>query len=514
MGKLSTINFWVKPEVVSDSPVITAKNMKGQIRSGLEGIVRHGDYLCGGIFLRKLVIMLLLMILVCSNVPAGISVAAEEGQLLTPDQAVSETLATDSSLRAAQLAMEVAWDEYNAARRILSIGGSYSQSRIDPGAVDNSTKSLMINSGGTPGDSSAWWSLSAIRNDGSSVMESIPPGDTYSLNLTPFNLSQALSIKSKEVALTGKTLAYETTKITLSTGIRTTYAEVVEKAALLVIAREDLDLAKAHLKQVNVFYNVGKIAKLDLMDAEQQVKAAEAKQAGADLSYQTALLKLSIALGRQDLKGFTFRSETLTGSGADQIDIRQTLDRCLKDSPEVKSFQTQMELAGLNLRMAYFFQLSGLQLGVSVNKPKDPPIGEPQDITTYTLKIQGALDDSPLRNLNTAKKNFKAAQDTLDFTVKNMQTKVLDSLRLWKMAELSLEPMDQTINVAKERLRIANLKYDNGMASTSEVNETRKALIASEEAYWQSWYGMIQAREGFFQAVWGNPVTTGNSRGK
>lgn len=451
--------------------------------------------------MRK-IILTLLIVFTCVNGLAGVITAAEEGQLLTPDQAVTDSLASDSSLRAAQLAMEVAADEYNAARRIFSIGGSYSQNQTqsDLGNTDSSTKSLMINSGGTSGDPGAWWSLSASQSDDPT---SVQKGEIYSLNLTPFNLSQAINTKSKEVALAGKTLAYETTKITLSTGIRSTYAEVVEKAALLQIAREDLDLTKAHLKQVNVFYNVGKIAKLDLMDAEQQVKAAEAKLASADLSYQTALLKLSIALGKPDLKGYTFRSEALAGIGADQIDIQQTLDRCLKDSPEVKSYKIQMELAGLNLRMSYFFQLSGLQLGASVYNPEDP---EAKDVTTYSLKIQGALDDSPLRNLAMAKKNFTAAQDTLDFTVKTMQTKVLDSLRLWKMAELSLEPMDQTINVAKERLRIANLKYDNGMASTSEVNETRKALIAAEEAYWQSWYNMIQAREGFYQAVWGNPA--------
>ncbi|HEX7713483.1 MAG TPA: TolC family protein [Bacillota bacterium] len=455
--------------------------------------------------MRK-IILTLLIIFTCVSGLAGVIAAAEEGQLLTPDQAVAGSLDSDSSLRAAQLAMEVAADEYNAARRIFSLGGSYSQSQSDPVDIDSSTESLMINSGGTSGDPNAWWSLSASQSDASLGNTDVKPGQTYNLTLTPFNLSQAINTKSKEVALAGKTQAYETTKITLSTGIRTTYAEVVEKAALLQIAREDLDLTKAHLKQVNVFYNVGKIAKLDLMDAEQQVKASEAKLASADLSYQTALLKLSIALGKPDLKGYTFRSEALKGIGADQIDIQQTLDRCLKDSPEVKGYKTQMELAGLNLRMSYFFQLSGLQLGASVYKPKDPLEGQPKDVTTYSLKIQGALDDSPFRNLAMAKKNFKAAQDTLDFTVKTMQTKVLDSLRLWKMAELSLEPMDQTINVAKERLRIANLKYDNGMASTSEVNETRKALIASEEAYWQSWYNLIQAREGFYQAVWGNPA--------
>lgn len=471
-------------------------------------MARHKGYFFGGIFLRKIVVTLLIGLAFSSILPGEIT-AAEEGRLLTPDQAVDQALATDSSLQAAKLAMEVAGDEYNAARRIFSIGGSYSQSQIqsDQGNTDGSTKSLMINSGGTPGDAGAWWSLSATQSDASTSMDS-QPGQTYSLTLSPFNLSQAVNTKSKEVALAGKTLAYETAKINLSTGIRITYAEVVEKAALLQIAREDLDLAKAHLKQVNVFYNVGKIAKLDLMDAEQQVKAAEAKLARADLAYQTVLLKLCIALGKPDLKGYTFRSEALTGIGADQIDIQQTLDRCLKESPEIKNYKTQMELAGLNLRMAYFFQLSGLQLGASVYKPKDAPN---EEITTYTLKIQGALDDSPFRNLAMAKKNLKAAQDTLDFTVKNMQTKILDSLRLWKMAELSLEPMDQTINVAKERLRIANLKYDNGMASTSEVNETRKALVASEEAYWQSWYSMIQAREGFYQAVWGNPVVKTNS---
>lgn len=55
------------------------------------------------------------------------------------------------------------------------------------------------------------------------------------------------------------------------------------------------------------------------------------------------------------------------------------------------------------------------------------------------------------------------------------------------MAELSLEPAMKAIDMAKERPRIINLKYNNGMASGSEVIQTRQALAQAQQTYWESW---------------------------
>jgi outer membrane protein TolC len=453
----------------------------------------------GGIFLKRLITLAFGMIFVLGMSRFGILAAAQtNNSILETKQAEEEALAADLSLQAAKLDLEIAQKDWEAARRILSAGGFYSAQQTSTGDL-SLAQGLSLNSGGTF-DSSA-------GNVYSKWAVTYTPGDSdsntgiYNLNCYPFNLNYEKSIKTAELNLANKYLGYENTRIKLIMDVRNLYAEVVQKEEIRQLAGQNLELVKDQLKKSNSLFTAGKIPRLDVMDIEQQVKAAETKLVSADLNHQAGLLKLSALLRNDNLSGLALRGESLAWAVADQIDIQGTIAQCLKNSPELKTALLNVEVARLQNLTDAFYLLKNINVGAGFYKDKTG-----NDVTFYRLGFTGSLDDEYFRNKNASRKRLEAAQFNLEVADRNKRAQILETYRNWKIMELNLAPMQESLNIATERLRIAQMKYENGMASGSDVNQANLTLTQAQENYWNTWLSLQQARESFYQATLGNTI--------
>ncbi|MCL6590108.1 MAG: TolC family protein [Firmicutes bacterium] len=430
-----------------------------------------------------------------------VSLAAgpEDGRALTLEHAIEQALAGDLTLKSAKLKVEIADTQLKAAKRIIGVSGNYSISNTDSSGWNEDAKSITLYPGSNPYTPklSIVFTPDALRDPVSGKYH-----DLFSLSCSPLDLSYEKGIKQQELNLASQVMNYESARIKLIADVRNTYYELLQKDGLYKLAQEDLELAKDHLRRTNTLFNIGKIAKLDLMDAEQQLKAAEAKLARAGLNYQAALFKLNILLGKDYQKGLILTEEVTDRGTAEQVDIEATLENTLKNAPEIKVAVLNAALAKIQALEDSTYVAKNIKIGISLTKKKD---GSP-DSATYSLSFSGPLDDTYFRDRKISKKQLEAAQLDLEVAIRNKQTLILESLRGWKMFELSLTPLRESLNIAKERLRIATVKYDAGMASGTELNQVRQILAGAEEAYWGGWLQLQQAREQFYQAVWDNPT--------
>lgn len=421
-------------------------------------------------------------------------ILAEEStnhNILETKQAEEAALTADLSLQAAKLDLEVARKDWEAAKRILSVGGYYNfQSDWD-----NPSQGVIVNSGGTFDSSSSKWAFTYTPID-SDLNTS-----RYNLTYYPFNLNCEKSMKTVELNLANKYLAYENTRIKLIMDVRNAYAEAVQKEELYQLAIQNLALIKDQLKKSNALYETGKIPRLDVMDIEQQVKAAEIKLVSTELNRRASLLKLGTLLNRDNLAGPGLKGESLMWAVPDKIDIQATIAQCLKNSPELKTAVLNVELAKLQDLMDSFYLLKNISVGAGFYKK---PSGE--DTSFYALGFRGSLDDQNFREKQASRKRLEIAEFNLKVANRNKETQLLDAYRNWKIMELNLAPMQESLNIAKERLRIALLKYENGRASESDLNLANLVLTQAQENYWNTWLNLQQGRETFYQATSGNPV--------
>lgn len=415
--------------------------------------------------------------------------------ILEVKQAEKEALSTDLSLQAAKLDMEVARKDWESSKRLLSVGGSYNLRSDDPA---NPTQGLMANSGGSldTSNTSAYSKWTLVYTPFSDDKTNI-----YSLTCYPFNLNYEKSMKAVELNLANKYLIYENTRIKLIMDVRNAYAEAVQKEELYQLAVQNLALVKDQFKKSNALYEAGKIPRLDVMDSEQQVKAAESKLVSAGLNRQAGLLKLSTLLNNDNLAGTGLKGEFLGWAVTDKIDIQGTIAQSLKNSPELKTALLSVELAKLQNLMDSFYLLKNINVRVGLYKNSAGV-----DNSVYSVGFTGPLDDQNFREKKASRKRLEIAEFNLKVAGRNKETQIQEAFRNWRIMELNLEPMRESLNIAKERSRIALLKYENGRASESDINQVNLLLTQAQENYWNLWLSLQQARESFYQAASGNPV--------
>lgn len=435
---------------------------------------------------------------------AQISVWANETKsvnTLDSQNAVNQALDADLSLKAAKLDLDVAQQNFESSKRFLNLAGGYSTSKNDSNGWQSPNQYVVISSGAVydPSNINPKWVVNYTPSN--DLADPSKDSVDYKLTVYPFNMGNEKNVKSAELNYVNRCLAFENTKIKLITDVRNAYAEAVQKEELYKLAILDLELSRDQLKKTNVLYTVGKIPRLDLMDAEQQVKAAEAKLNTADLDQQAGLLKLSTLLRRDDLQGVALQGETLIWATTAKINLPATIESYLKGGFDVKAAELNVKVAKIQLMMDSYYLLKNFSFGVESNNS-----AKNGNITSYNIGFSGQLDDTYCREHNSSQKKLDSAQLNLEVITRNKKTQIIDAYRSWQIMELSVAPMHEMLNIALERLRIVNLKYENGMASGTDVNQARMLLTKAQEDYWNTWFNLQKARETFYQAVAGNPI--------
>ncbi len=432
-------------------------------------------------------------------VTAGFRVFADElsdDNIIDSQQAVEIALAADLSLQAAKLNMEVAQRDYETAKRILSLGGSYSIATTSSGDWSDPTGSLGANSSGiydtTSDHSYSKWYITYKSTD----------QDTYSYDLSysPFKLGYEKNIKIKELEYINQSLTYENTRIGLIVEVRKAYAEAYQKREIYKMALQDSELVKKQYARAANLYNLGKISHLDLLDAQQKMKATDVKMRQADLNQQAGSLKLSVLLQKDDLQAVNLDGAALGWAAVDKIDLQATIEQRLKNNLNIKAASISIRIAKIQDLMDSFYLLKNVYIFAGERRTNV------YDTTYYGLGFSGTLDDSYFRDKNTAEKRLKAAEINLEVAIRDKRAKILEAYRNWQIDELNLIPARESLEIAKERLRIANQKYERGMASGPEMDQVNLTFNNAEETYWEAWLSLQKAREEFYRAVDGGPV--------
>lgn len=440
---------------------------------------------------RKVTVVFLLLLIFSIGVSTQERVSAEED--LSLEQAVREALATDPSLKEAMLSASIKEQEVRLNAEQLAISGGLDLNRVDyyyvePDDVLSVNSKIKFNNK---------WSVTAKVSEDSR---------TVSLNYLPFNSQTEADRLNKEQALAEELLALASRKNQVIYGVRIAYIEAVQKEELYRLAEEDLNLAKEFWSLTEALYKAGKVSRLDLMEAEQQVKSSEAILRRTGIDREAAFFKLGTAMGRKSFSGAKLHKEEITGLTADRIDMEATLAAVARQAPELKPLQAALALNDFQIKTLARFPYADLSLSAAISHGKISS-SSPEDETAYTLSIGLPFYDQAMNGKRElARKAKEVTETTIELKKEQLQTGILDAYQLWRTADLQLEPTRNLVEFADEKLKIVMLKYRYGTASGFEVIKARQELAAAKKDYWQAWLGLQQARENFYKLTWGNPV--------
>ena len=320
-------------------------------------------------------------------------------------------------------------------------------------------------------------------------------GNTYSNSITasmPLYTGGALSgaIKSAKAgyksALVGVQKSYNDMRSTVTNG----YYTVLQADDMQVLGRESVERLAEHLKNVKAQYDVGVVAKVDVLRSEVELANAQQSLIKAENAYKIAEANFNKIIGLP-LATNLFLEDTLSYVPYDK-DLAYCLDYASKNRPELEQAKQGVEAARGAVRQArsgYQPQISAVasqNFGTSdAHWPADEEsnwtVGVQASLTIFDTGVTRAKSHAAEANCFSAQENYR---DTIDAVLLDVRSQYLNM----REAEKRISTTEVAVSQAEEDYRIAQLRYQAGVGTNTDVLDAQVALTDAQTNYLQSVY--------------------------
>lgn len=409
------------------------------------------------------------------------SALAGETVELNLEDAMQRAFNTNPAITIAGYERDSARASYNAARnsRWITIEGKHSTQR--GGYDDNqiSTKYSYNNVTGeietnyVPGNKN-------IKNSHSNTLTASMPIYTGGKLSGTIKKAKAGYLYSEQ----GLQKAYNDMRSTVTNG----YFDMLQADNMQKLGRESVERLADHLKNVEAQYEVGVVAKVDVLRS--QVELANAKQSliKAENAYQIAEANLNKIVGLP--MDTQLKLDNLLVYTPYENDMQYCLDYAAMHRPELEQAKQNVEAAKGALRVAISGHMPQVAATASQNWNDSNWPGDENgnwyvgvsvglnifDSGVTTSKIHGAEADLA--------KAHESYRDTVDLVNLDVRSNYLNL----REAEKRIDTTKLAVSQAEEDYRIAQLRYMNGVGTNTDVLDAQVALTDAKTNYLQAMY--------------------------
>jgi multidrug efflux system outer membrane protein len=422
---------------------------------------------------------------IASNMPAAYAEQSLSGvAVAAPDWWRSFNSDELSSLIAAALAanpdLAIATERVLQAEVQLRIAGASLLPEVGIGAGTSRRETRP--SGGS-------WS----RSDGSNATLSA----SYEIDLWGRN---AAGVSAASALLRASRYDFETTRLTLVTGVASTYFQVLSLRGRLATARENLVIAERVFAVVDARVRHGAASALDLARQQAAVLGQRAAIPPLELQERQTLFALALLLGRAP-EGFNAGFGTAGANAAAAAHLTDlTVPRVspglpaelLTRRPDLASTEAQLAAANANITAARAALLPSIQLTGSAGLASSASVA--QSIFDGG-RLRGQVDIAESRERELIENYRKAILAALA----DVEGALASSGRTAEQEVLQQQILEQ----ARRALRLAEVRYREGADDLLTLLDAQRTLFQAEDQLAQIRLSRLQASIGLFKALGG-----------
>jgi outer membrane protein len=257
------------------------------------------------------------------------------------------------------------------------------------------------------------------------------------------------------------------------------------------VAREGVALAEKHYTNVKNLYDVGMASKFDLLRSEVQLANLKPSLIRARNGLSTAEFALKMLLGLDLAQSVEFKGE-LTFQAV-EVNVDADIAQALARRPELQQFQYQKLMASEMVKMNLGGYLPTVAIGGAYNYWANTfNFSKRNWESFYQINLvvniplfNGFLNSSKVGESKAVLKQMEYNQKGLIETVK---FEVQEAIQALRQARESLLSQEKNIEQAREAVRIAELNYAEGLATTLEVSSVQAALSQAKTNQVQALY--------------------------
>ncbi|MGM9520053.1 MAG: TolC family protein [Phascolarctobacterium sp.] len=401
---------------------------------------------------------------------------------LNLEDAMQRAFNTNPAITIAGYERDSARASYNAARnsRWITIEGSHVTKRA--GNDDN-----KYTTGGWVGIDETHNTYKAAENLGKQI------GNSHSNTLTasmPIYTGGKIGGAIKQAkagylsSVQGVQRAYNEMRNTVTTG----YYDMLQADNLQKLGRESVDRLADHLRNVEAQYEVGVVAKVDVLRS--QVELANAKQSliQAENKYQISEANLNKIVGLP--MDTQLKLDNILVYTPYENDLQYCLDYAAQHRPELEQAKQGVEAAKGALRVAISGHMPQVAASASQNWNDTNWPGDENGNWYVGVSVGLNIFDSGVTNsrIHGAEADLKKAHETYRDTVDLVNLDVRTNYLSMREAEKRIDTTKLAVSQAEEDYRIAQLRYMNGVGTNTDVLDAQVALTDAKTNYLQAMY--------------------------
>ncbi|MDY5044859.1 TolC family protein [Phascolarctobacterium sp.] len=401
---------------------------------------------------------------------------------LNLEDAMQRAFNTNPAITIAGYERDSARASYNAARssRWITIEGNHVTRR---GGNDDD----QYTAGGWVAKNENTNQYVAAQNRGKLI------GNTHSNTLTasmPIYTGGKLSGTIKQakagylISEQGLQKAYNDMRTTVTNG----YFDMLQADNMQKLGRESVERLADHLKNVEAQYEVGVVAKVDVLRS--QVELANAKQSliKAENAYQIAEANLNKIVGLP--MDTQLKLDNLLVYTPYENDMQYCLDYAAMHRPELEQAKQNVEAAKGALRVAISGHMPQVAATASQNWNNKNWPGDENGNWYVGVSVGLNIFDSGVTTskIHGAEADLAKAHETYRDTVDAVNLDVRSNYLNLREAEKRIDTTKLAVSQAEEDYRIAQLRYMNGVGTNTDVLDAQVALTDAKTNYLQAMY--------------------------
>ncbi len=270
------------------------------------------------------------------------------------------------------------------------------------------------------------------------------------------------------------------------------------------VSAEALALAEKHYRNVKSLYDVGMASKFDLLRSEVDVANLKPQVIKARNSLSVSELGLKTVLGLELATSIEVRGDLVFTPL--EADVEASVKDALAERPELRQVDFQRLMSGEMLKAARAAYFPAVTLvgnynvwGDTFRFRRDPW----QNYYTINLVVSWSLFNGFESQAMAGQ--AKAAMRELDWTQKGLadtiEFEVRQAVLNYEQARESLLSQEKNVEQAREAVRIAELNYTEGLATTLDVSTAQMALSQARTNHAQALYDCVISQAQLEKAV-------------
>ncbi|MEE1194080.1 MAG: TolC family protein [Phascolarctobacterium sp.] len=401
------------------------------------------------------------------------SALAGETVELNLEDAMQRAFNTNPAITIAGYERDSARASYNAARssRWITIEGKHVTNRS---GKDDNIKKTNAN-----GDWTGEY-YKAIGNQHSNTVSASMPIYTGGKLSGTIKKAKAGYLYSEQ----GLQKAYNDMRSTVTNG----YFDMLQADNMQQLGRESVTRLADHLKNVEAQYEVGVVAKVDVLRS--QVELANAKQSliKAENAYQIAEANLNKIVGLP--MDTQLKLDNILVYAPYENDMQYCLDYAAKHRPELEQAKQNVEAAKGALRVAISGHMPQIAASASQNWNDSNWPGDENGNWGVGVQVTMNIFDSGVTTskIHGAEADLAKAHETYRDTVDAVNLDVRSNYLNLREAEKRIDTTKLAVSQAEEDYRIAQLRYMNGVGTNTDVLDAQVALTDAKTNYLQAMY--------------------------